>query len=157
MDGGWRCVFFFSSRRRHTRCALVTGVQTCALPISLHHLRWSPSPCRGGSAATGRNRKSLAARRGRGTCPPSPAAPHLFHAAPRPFHRLVRRARVAAQAASGRYACRGRARRTRFARRGDGGGTALVGVFAESRRSRAAPVRPAPPPPFIPPEAPTGP
>src|SRR3546814_18160374 len=25
---------FFSSRRRHTRCALVTGVQTCALPIS---------------------------------------------------------------------------------------------------------------------------
>src|SRR3546814_2235478 len=33
---GIRCglfVFFFSSRRRHTRCALVTGVQTCALPI----------------------------------------------------------------------------------------------------------------------------
>src|SRR3546814_7085450 len=29
-------VFFFSSRRRHTRCALVTGVQTCALPISGH-------------------------------------------------------------------------------------------------------------------------
>src|SRR3546814_2587421 len=28
-----RC-FFFSSRRRHTRCALVTGVQTCALPIA---------------------------------------------------------------------------------------------------------------------------
>src|SRR3546814_8910549 len=27
------CIFF-SSRRRHTRCALVTGVQTCALPIS---------------------------------------------------------------------------------------------------------------------------
>src|SRR3546814_12144407 len=30
---GYVC-FFFSSRRRHTRCALVTGVQTCALPIS---------------------------------------------------------------------------------------------------------------------------
>src|SRR3546814_1022285 len=34
----YRCLvllfmFFFSSRRRHTRCALVTGVQTCALPI----------------------------------------------------------------------------------------------------------------------------
>src|SRR3546814_20307403 len=29
--------FFFSSRRRHTRCALVTGVQTCALPI------WRPA------------------------------------------------------------------------------------------------------------------
>src|SRR3546814_12609011 len=28
--------FFFSSRRRHTRCALVTGVQTCALPICLY-------------------------------------------------------------------------------------------------------------------------
>src|SRR3546814_8046296 len=27
--------FFFSSRRRHTRCALVTGVQTCALPVPL--------------------------------------------------------------------------------------------------------------------------
>src|SRR3546814_9685329 len=29
------CFFFFSSRRRHTICALVTGVQTCALPICL--------------------------------------------------------------------------------------------------------------------------
>src|SRR3546814_10781258 len=35
-----RC-FFFSSRRRHTRCALVTGVQTCALPISIFHQRYS--------------------------------------------------------------------------------------------------------------------
>src|SRR3546814_9329323 len=32
----WLVVWiFFSSRRRHTICALVTGVQTCALPISL--------------------------------------------------------------------------------------------------------------------------
>src|SRR3546814_6493204 len=35
--GNWVCyygvVLFFSSRRRHTRCALVTVVQTCALPI----------------------------------------------------------------------------------------------------------------------------
>src|SRR3546814_1796510 len=30
-------IFFFSSRRRHTRCALVTGVQTCALPIYEQH------------------------------------------------------------------------------------------------------------------------
>src|SRR3546814_7291991 len=30
----WLCLcFFFSGRRRHTRCELVTGVQTCALPI----------------------------------------------------------------------------------------------------------------------------
>src|SRR3546814_9614526 len=28
-------LFFFSSRRRHTICALVTGVQTCALPITV--------------------------------------------------------------------------------------------------------------------------
>src|SRR3546814_15272462 len=33
LTGAFFC-FFFSSRRRHTRCALVTGVQTCALPIS---------------------------------------------------------------------------------------------------------------------------
>src|SRR3546814_7344938 len=31
--------FFLRSRRRHTRCALVTGVQTCALPIS-HPWLW---------------------------------------------------------------------------------------------------------------------
>src|SRR3546814_1850474 len=36
-------VIFFSSRRRHTRCALVTGVQTCALPISSPD-RTEPSP-----------------------------------------------------------------------------------------------------------------
>src|SRR3546814_9544985 len=35
----WNCLFFFSSRRRHTICALVTGVQTCALPISFGEKR----------------------------------------------------------------------------------------------------------------------
>src|SRR3546814_11810290 len=40
-------VFFFSSRRRHTRCALVTGVQTCALPISRRHAALPVGPCRG--------------------------------------------------------------------------------------------------------------
>ena len=35
VGGGGGCVvFFFSSRRRHTRSGRVTGVQTCALPIS---------------------------------------------------------------------------------------------------------------------------
>src|SRR6059058_2049941 len=34
----WFFFFFFSSRRRHTRCRYVTGVQTCALPISALHL-----------------------------------------------------------------------------------------------------------------------
>src|SRR3546814_9816239 len=39
------CVcFFFSSRRRHTRCALVTGVQTCALPISPDFVRRTGQP-----------------------------------------------------------------------------------------------------------------
>src|SRR3546814_3808738 len=37
--------FFFLSRRRHTRCALVTGVQTCALPIS-----WWPMDSRDATA-----------------------------------------------------------------------------------------------------------
>src|SRR3546814_3190937 len=39
--------FFFSSRRRHTRCALVTGVQTCALPIC------QQAPGQDGAAAGG--------------------------------------------------------------------------------------------------------
>src|SRR3546814_1056215 len=50
------CYFFFSSRRRHTRCALVTGVQTCALPISLDpavDLLAQLGPGRGGVAAVG--------------------------------------------------------------------------------------------------------
>src|SRR3546814_20076712 len=41
---------FFSSRRRHTRCALVTGVQTCALPIfdqSIGDPTHTPNPCLG--------------------------------------------------------------------------------------------------------------
>src|SRR3546814_3979691 len=42
-------LFFFSSRRRHTRCALVTGVQTCALPICYFRGRYllllMCSPC----------------------------------------------------------------------------------------------------------------
>src|SRR3546814_15891409 len=36
-------IFFFSSRRRHTRCALVTGVQTCALPIYFSRARFAVS------------------------------------------------------------------------------------------------------------------
>src|SRR3546814_11191169 len=50
------CFFFFSSRRRHTRCALVTGVQTCALPIHRAR-RQDPARYRG--------RKRSAAMQGR--------------------------------------------------------------------------------------------
>src|SRR3546814_17017840 len=39
----WLIFFFFSRRRRHTSCALVTGVQTCALPIC-----FAPVPGQGG-------------------------------------------------------------------------------------------------------------
>src|SRR3546814_20067846 len=42
--------FVFSSRRRHTRCAVVTGVQTCALPISLNGL-WDVPPLAGDRVA----------------------------------------------------------------------------------------------------------
>src|SRR3546814_2378359 len=43
---------FFSSRRRHTRCALVTGVQTCALPI--YGIHFNPEEItRLGAAGTG--------------------------------------------------------------------------------------------------------
>src|SRR3546814_775309 len=41
-------LFFFSSRRRHTSCALVTGVQTCALPIYIAKVAFT------GSTQTGR-------------------------------------------------------------------------------------------------------
>src|SRR3546814_3389462 len=37
ISGCFTLAVFFSSRRRHTRFALVTGVQTCALPILRRH------------------------------------------------------------------------------------------------------------------------
>src|SRR3546814_7874255 len=46
--------FFFSSRRRHTRCALVTGVQTCALPILDARLAGIGAPNVGRSRGWGR-------------------------------------------------------------------------------------------------------
>src|SRR3546814_2104708 len=55
------CFYFFSSRRRHTICALVTGVQTCALPILVEPGKGAnlagaqPRPC-------GRHIKSAVAR-----------------------------------------------------------------------------------------------
>src|SRR3546814_3234 len=58
-------VFFLSSRRRHTRCALVTGVQTCALPISTLGMRAF-------SWRTRRIRRSIASRSAGGMiCPGS--------------------------------------------------------------------------------------
>src|SRR3546814_3693918 len=54
-------VFFFSSRRRHTRCALVTGVQTCALPIYGHARRLGG----GGRPAHGRGARPCVGGGGR--------------------------------------------------------------------------------------------
>src|SRR3546814_13245887 len=51
--------FFFSSRRRHTRCALVTGVQTCALPISR-----PPARARGDRGRAGRGARPMTAAAG---------------------------------------------------------------------------------------------
>src|SRR3546814_8617291 len=58
------CCFFFSSRRRHTRCALVTGVQTCALPPDDRVAgRDLPNPASGGGHRGGR--RLSARQRGR--------------------------------------------------------------------------------------------
>src|SRR3546814_10298424 len=65
--------FFFSSRRRHTRCALVTGVQTCALPICRGWRR--PAACRwwpegaGGARVRGRGPGRRRLRRAQGRVP----------------------------------------------------------------------------------------
>src|SRR3546814_8135957 len=78
------CRCFFSSRRRHTRCALVTGVQTCALPIcDRPPPRAALGRChrrhrrveRGGCVARGAHPR----RRHRGGGPPPPPGrpPHL--------------------------------------------------------------------------------
>src|SRR3546814_8724632 len=45
--------FFFYSRRRHTRCALVTGVQTCALPIYRNDRPFLPLVVSAAVSATG--------------------------------------------------------------------------------------------------------
>src|SRR3546814_20235669 len=49
-------LFLFASRRRHTRCALVTGVQTCALPIS-------STPSEPGNTEVARSMRELAAKK----------------------------------------------------------------------------------------------
>src|SRR3546814_17330383 len=60
-------VFFFSSRRRHTNCALVTGVQTCALPICPRHCRWSGSTSARRSALLTCLERGIEIRRLKGT------------------------------------------------------------------------------------------
>src|SRR3546814_19344015 len=68
--------FFVSSRRRHTRCALVTGVQTCALPISARPARRRKSCRQWPSQRRGRRSGSCPSRMrrhgGAETLPPLP-------------------------------------------------------------------------------------
>src|SRR3546814_7545274 len=77
--------FFFSSRRRHTRCALVTGVQTCALPIlsraRVPHLPLGHSRFRGNDEAN--ECRALAPRLPRVLRPQN----HLSHHLAPPEHR----------------------------------------------------------------------
>src|SRR3546814_7005474 len=82
-------VFFFSSRRRHTRCALVTGVQTCALPISS-----AVAGCRRSADAPAGS--ACAAHAPRSVRESSPAATRYRPAAP-PAQRPARRATAAAR------------------------------------------------------------
>src|SRR3546814_7620694 len=71
--------FFFSSRRRHTRCALVTGVQTCALPI-FGSTGGAPNVDDGGMRAVRRRRNVSGLR-----CPLTPSASERRSASAREF------------------------------------------------------------------------
>src|SRR3546814_14301272 len=85
--------FFFSSRRRHTRCALVTGVQTCALPISAPPA--PPIPARRrrpGSPARGPAATTPWSRRGARAPPPRPLPPPRSPGRPQPFDRAEQQA-----------------------------------------------------------------
>src|SRR3546814_7572217 len=73
--------FFFSSRRRHTSCALVTGVQTCALPISsllAHPLKHEVEHRNDEQADRGRGQHAVEDRRADGT-PAGGTRPHRDH------------------------------------------------------------------------------
>src|SRR3546814_18271738 len=99
------CVFVFSSRRRHTRCALVTGVQTCALPICAEPLQ------RGEVVVVHRVEGRLGDRpgaaRGRGAGCQAVADLHLGSPAA-----TGGRARAGARVQIGRAACRARVCKT---------------------------------------------
>src|SRR3546814_2646362 len=87
-------VFFFSSRRRHTSCALVTGVQTCALPISTPRRRRSrtadlPLFPLHPLSATHLDRQG----NGRAQLPPSQGRPDAAAIDGRAHHHPARRAR----------------------------------------------------------------
>src|SRR3546814_9832613 len=79
------CCFFFSSRRRHTRCALVTGVQTCALPICFRIAEAAAHEDRGGHLVE----VELTGERGRGRGVDGVDGPGARHACLRSEERRV--------------------------------------------------------------------
>src|SRR3546814_2525070 len=96
-------MFFFTSRRRHPRCPLVTGVQTCALPIwatppiassarrctgsSPTRPATTPSPRPCASSTTPRSRRSSASTPSAAPSPAaSPASPTSHRLNLRPFY-----------------------------------------------------------------------
>src|SRR3546814_3849517 len=122
--------FVFSSRRRHTRCALVTGVQTCALPIC---------PARAGGAAKGLleltrriirslrvGARPVADLRASLPTPPAspPGSPRPSPAAPRPPDPAARRGRSGTAGRPTRAASRGGAAGRRASGRWRTGGGA---------------------------------
>src|SRR3546814_20288947 len=89
--------FFFSSRRRHTRCALVTGVQTCALPIC--HEVMAAAPSTGVNTITGEGLTEALA--GAGVVIDVANAPSFADAAAMAFFRTSGRNLLAAEAEAG--------------------------------------------------------
>src|SRR3546814_11005750 len=105
--------FVFASRRRHTRCALVTGVQTCALPISSGRaLLWRRGGADGG-AALSRGDRQPHPHRARRLLPVArpvglrPRPVHRDHRGRRP-HRQARKSVVWGKRVSVRVALGGR-------------------------------------------------
>src|SRR3546814_16256533 len=87
--------FFFSSRRRHTRCALVTGVQTCALPIWLHpRAHGAVLEGQQGQGRTGAGQGQAGARQARGDEGKGLGARETTRAAPAQQGRLIRQHRL---------------------------------------------------------------
>src|SRR3546814_3989724 len=77
-------LFFFASRRRHTRCALVTGVQTCALPISVRAIP------RGGLRLAGDRGPAPAPRRAHAVAVPDSDGPRVGNASRGPLDQIGR-------------------------------------------------------------------
>src|SRR3546814_12804267 len=97
-------LFFFSSRRRHTRCALVTGVQTCALPIfRASYIKVLPATCWGSGLRPPQSTCRITAH-GRGS-DARPQAARGFH-----LPRLQRQPGAQPQAGEGGVQRRGRRR-----------------------------------------------